>query len=233
VKGGIMKKIIFVSIIILLIIINTSSLMAEDRELDQKIQECTYLLKEIMDMPDKSIPEDLLSKSSGIAIFPSVLKGGFIISGRYGKGIVLYHDKESGLWSPPAFYTVGGLSYGFQIGGQAIDLILVITNERGMKSFLSDKVSFGGDLAVSAGPVGRNVAADTDILMKASIFSYSRSKGIFAGVALKGAIMNPDNKSNRRYYNQDVSAEEILFRSKVAPTPTVSKLIEFLEIYSN
>ena len=211
---------------------SASFVYAENAKLDRRIEECADLFEEVMQMPDKAIPEDLLSKCSGVAIFPSVLKGGFFIGGRYGKGVVLYRDKRTGKWSTPAFYTIGGLSYGLQIGGQAIDLILVITNKRGMKSLIKNSITLGGDLAASVGPVGRNAEAGTDLLLKAGILSYSRSRGLFAGIAIKGAVIKQDIETNKSYYDEDVTAEDILFKKKVKPTPTGRELIKVLGRYS-
>jgi lipid-binding SYLF domain-containing protein len=230
-----MKRLIVSSAVVFLMVLLSSIASASEEtitRLDERIQNCIALLEEIMQMPDKGIPEDLLADCSGIAIFPSVIKGGFIIGGRYGKGVVLRHDPKTGKWSPPAFYTVKGLSYGLQIGGQAIDLVLVITTDRGMKSFLEDELSLGGDIGVAAGPVGRTAAADTDLKLKASIFSYSRSKGLFAGISLKGAVIKPDDKANEKYYGKALTPEEILFENKVQPTATARQLIDVLEKYS-
>ena len=204
---------------------------AAKANLDERIQESADLFGEIMEMPDSAIPEGLLSKSSGVAIFPSVLKGGFIVGARYGKGVILYHNKKTGKWSAPAFFTIKGLSYGLQIGGQAIDLVLVITNERGIRSFLKNHITLGGDLAATAGPVGRDAEASSDLALKSSIFSYSRSKGLFAGVALKGAVIKQEIKSNKDYYGKDVTAEDILFGGKVKPTQSGRYLIKVLNRY--
>lgn len=222
------REIVFVFICVVLCSV-VVPLYAEDNVLDKRIQECTDLFQEVMQMPDEAIPKDLLSKCSGVAIFPSVLKGGFIIGARYGKGVILYRDKETGKWSAPVFCTIKGLSYGLQIGGQAIELILVITNERGIKSLLKSKVTLGGDLAASAGPVGRDAEASTDLMLKASIFSYSRSKGLFAGISLKGAVIKQEVKSNKSYYGKNVTPEEILFEEKVKPTLSGEQLIKVLE----
>lgn len=224
---GILLFLVFASFIL-----PASTAFADDAKLNRRVEECADLLEEIMQMPDKAIPEDLLSKSAGVAIFPSVLKGGFFLGGRYGKGVVLYHDKKTGRWSAPAFYTIGGLSYGLQIGGQAIDLILVITSKRGMESLLKDNITLGGDLAASAGPMGRNAEASTDLLLKAGILSYSRSRGLFAGISIKGAVFKLDSESNKSYYGEDVTAEEILFKRTVRPTPAGRELIKTLRKYS-
>ena len=224
-----MKRII---LFFALLILPATLLYAADAKLDARIEECADLFDEVMQMPDKAIPEDLLSKCSGVAIFPSVLKGGFFIGGRYGKGVILYHDKKTGKWSSPAFYTIGGVSYGLQFGGQAIDLILVITSKRGMKSLLDDAITLGGDMAVSAGPVGRNAEANTDLPLKAGMFSYSRSRGLFAGIALKGGVIKQDANSNEAYYGEGTTVNDILFKKKVKPTKTANELIRVLERYS-
>jgi len=209
-----------------------SLVYAEDAKLDMRIGECKDLIDEIMQMPEKSIPEDLLAKASGIAIFPSVIKGGFVFGGNYGKGIVMHRDKKTGVWSAPSFYTIAGGSWGLQIGGQLVDLVLVITNERGMKGLLQDKFTLGTDAAASAGPVGRNAEIGTDVLLKASILSYSRSKGLFAGVTIKGAVVAPDNKANELYYGKPLSAEEIIMQNKAKPSKKAAELIDTIKSYS-
>jgi len=209
-----------------------TSAYAGSAKLNMRIDDCADLLDEVMQMPEQSIPEDLLAKAKAIAIFPSVLKGGFIFGGRYGNGVVLKRDKRSGKWSAPSFYTIAGGSWGLQIGGQVIDLILVITNDRGMRALLQDKFTLGGDLAGSAGPIGRNAEIATDLMLKAGILSYSRSKGLFAGLTLKGAIITPDSKSNETYYGKPVSAEEILIEQSVEPTKNCKELISILRKYA-
>ncbi|MFH1046545.1 MAG: lipid-binding SYLF domain-containing protein, partial [Candidatus Omnitrophota bacterium] len=186
------------------------------------------ILNEVTMMPDKSIPTDLLSKCAGVAIFPYVLKGGFFVGARYGKGIVIAHDANSGKWKAPAFFTIGGGSFGFQIGAQATDLILVIINKRGLEGLLQDKFTLGADAEVAAGPVGRNASADTDLLMKAGIFSYSRTKGIFAGVSVEGAVLIPDKDANHSYYNADITTEEIIFGDKATVPASAQKLLQAL-----
>jgi len=210
----------------------STNALAENAKLNMRIDDCADLLDEVMQMPEESIPRDLLAKAKAIAIFPSVLKGGFIFGGRFGNGVVLKRDRSTGRWSAPSFYTVAGGSWGLQIGGQVIDLILVVTNERGMRALLQDKFTMGGDLAGSAGPVGRNAEIGTDLMLKAGILSYSRSKGLFAGLTLKGAVLAPDNKSNRRYYDEDITAEDILMEQSVKPTKKGKELISVLRKYA-
>ena len=209
------------------------TLYADDlTKLEKRIQNCDEIVSEIMQMPDRGIPHDLLSKCAAVAIFPYVLKGGFFVGARYGKGIILAHDPKTGEWKPPAFFTIGGGSFGFQFGAQAIDLILVIMNKRGLEGLVKDKFTLGGDASVVAGPVGRTASADTDLFLKAGIFSYSRSKGFFAGVALKGAVIAPDNEANHTYYDGAVDVKEILFGQKIVPPASSRSLIQTLKSFS-
>jgi len=205
---------------------------ADNTSLNIKISEADDLIREIMQMPEQSIPADLLSKAEGIAIFPSVLKGGFIFGARYGTGVALHRDKNTRKWSAPCFYRIAGGSWGLQIGGQIIDLILVITNERGMKGLLQNNFTLGGDAAVSAGPIGRNAEASTDLFLKAGILSYSRSKGLFAGIALDGAVLSPIADANENYYNQKLTSYDILMANKVQPTAEGRALIATIDKYS-
>jgi SH3 domain-containing YSC84-like protein 1 len=205
---------------------------ADNSKLNIKISEADDLLREIMQMPEQSIPADLLSKAEGIVIFPSVLKGGFIFGARYGTGVALSRDKKTRQWSAPCFYRIAGGSWGLQIGGQVVDLVLVITNDRGMKGLLQNNFTLGGDAAVSAGPVGRNAEVATDLYLKAGIVSYSRSKGLFAGVALDGAVVSPIADSNEKYYGQKLTSYDILVANKVQPTQEGKTLIATLNKYS-
>lgn len=227
------KKIVaIVSVLILSSFLLTSSAFSgEYTKLNMKIDSARIVLQEMEEMPDTSIPSDLLKSCSGIAIFPSVLKGAFGIGGMGGSGVLLSRDKKTGKWSAPAFVSIGGLSFGFQIGGQATDMILVIMSERGMMSLSHDNVTLGGDASVAAGPLGRNAQVATDIAMNTGIFSYSRSKGLFAGISLKGAIVGPQKNLIRDYYGEDVTAEDVLFSNKVQPTEEGQELIAVLDKY--
>ncbi len=200
-------------------------------KLDTRIREARLVIGEMHEMPDTSIPKDLLKQCSGVAIFPSTIKGGFVFGGQYGQGVLLNRDKKTGKWSAPVFISIGGASFGFQIGGQATDMILVIMNERGMDSLSHGNVALGGDVSAAAGPIGRDAALETDALLKASIFTYSRSKGLFAGVSLKGSIVGPMKNLNEEYYGEGVTASDILFSDKIQPTAEGEKLIEVLEQY--
>ncbi len=200
-------------------------------DLDDRIWNATQVLNEIMLSPDQSIPEEMLSKCQAIAIYPRVLKGGFIFGARFGKGVVLKKD-EKGNWGPVAFSTIGGGSWGLQIGGSATDLILVVMNERGMKSLLQNNFTLGADAQVAAGPVGRDSQASTDLYLKASVLSYSRSQGLFAGIALDGAVLTQDNNSNSAYYGKPVTSRDILMQSAVKIQPSSQLLVDKLAEYS-
>lgn len=200
-------------------------------ELDGRIWEAKQVMDEIMVSPDQSIPEELLAKCKGIAIYPNVLKGGFIFGARWGRGVVLKKD-ESGKFGPVAFSTIGGGSWGLQIGGSATDLILVIMNERGMQGLLNSKVTLGADAAVAAGPVGRKTEAATDLTLRAGILSYSRSRGLFAGMALEGAVVTQDNNSNGIYYGRPITSTDILIGNQVKVEPTSRELVQTLDHYA-
>lgn len=205
---------------------------AQASELDDRIWEAKQVIEEIQASPDQSIPEDLLAKAEAIAIYPNVLKGGFILGARYGKGVVLRKGSD-GKWGPVAFSTIGGGSWGLQIGAQATDLILVVMNERGLNGLLSNNFTIGVDGAATAGPVGRNASAGTDLSMRAGMYSYSRSRGLFGGIALDGAVLTQDNNSNSLYYGKDVTSKDILQGNAVQPHKTSKELIDVLNAYSS
>jgi lipid-binding SYLF domain-containing protein len=201
-------------------------------ELDGRIWEAKVVMDEVMATPDQSIPEELLAKCKAIAIYPNVLKGGFIFGARWGRGVVLKRDEATGKFGPVAFSTIGGGSWGLQIGGSATDLILVIMNERGMQGVLNSKVTLGADAAVAAGPVGRNSEAATDLTLRAGILSYSRSRGLFAGLALEGAVVTQDNNSNTAYYGKYLTGNDILIGNAVPVATTSKELVASLDNYS-
>ncbi|MFC1548881.1 lipid-binding SYLF domain-containing protein [Candidatus Omnitrophota bacterium] len=225
------RKISFIIVVLFCfsMVIDNAMAVSVDR-LDARVRDARLVMGEMQQMPDTAIPKDLIKKCAGIAIFPSVVKGAFGIGGQYGQGVLLSKD-DSGKWSPPAFVSIGGVSFGFQIGGQATDMILVIMNKRGVESFSSNNVTLGGDAAVAAGPIGRNAQMETDVLLRAGVFSYSRSKGLFAGVSLKGAIVGPMKNLDKDYYGQGATAYDILFSGKFKPTGEGQKLIDLLNKY--
>jgi SH3 domain-containing YSC84-like protein 1 len=192
---------------------------AEERE---RAQKAANAFQEIMSAPDQGIPQDLLDRAQCVAVFPSVKKGGFIVGGQFGKGLISCR-REQGSWGSPAYFTIGGGSFGFQIGGQAVDLVLLVMNESGLEGLLMDKFEIGAGAAVSAGPVGRNAHVSTDVLLKSKIISYSRSRGLFGGVELKGAVITEDKSANKDIYEQEISAREIIVDGKVR-TPTTIRI---------
>lgn len=205
---------------------------AADPELDRPILQAKQVLKEIMASPDQNIPEELLARCKAIVIYPNLITGGFILGGRYGKGVVLRRDKATGKWGSVAFSTITGTSVGFQAGIQATDLILVIMNNKGIESLLKNKFTLGVTGAVSVGPVGRTAEMATDISLRAGILAYSRSRGLFGGVALGVAVVTPDNKANAEYYGRPVTPREILFGEGVAIQASSRELVAALTEYS-
>jgi lipid-binding SYLF domain-containing protein len=200
-------------------------------DLDARIHEANQVLGEIMMSPDQSIPEELLAKCKAIAIYPNVVKGGFIFGARFGRGVVLAKD-DKGQWGPVAFSTIGGGSWGLQIGGQMTDLVFVVMNDRGLEGLLSSNFTMGADASVAAGPVGRYSQAATDLSLRAGILSYSRSRGLFGGLALDGAVVTQDNNSNSAYYGKYVTGRDILTGKAVTPQASSIELINSLSEYA-
>ncbi|MGH7197325.1 MAG: lipid-binding SYLF domain-containing protein [Candidatus Omnitrophota bacterium] len=227
------KILSFVSLAgILSLIVLPSSGYAQNTELDRRVWEANKVMQEIMMAPDLSIPEELLGKCKAIAIYPSVVKGAFIFGAKFGKGVVLARDEKTGKWGPVAFSTIGGGSFGFQIGGSATDMILVVMNDRGLDGLLSSNFTLGADAAVAAGPVGRNTEAVTDATLRAGVLSYSRSRGLFGGVALDGAVLTEDNNSNALYYGRPVTSRDILQGGKAEVAASSIDLVNNLNDYS-
>ncbi len=181
----------------------------------KKARDATEVLKEISAIPEKTIPPSLLEGAYGVAVLPDVIKFGFIAGGRYGKGLLSV--RENGAWSDPSFITITGGSVGFQIGAQSTDIILVFKTRKGIEGITKGKFTLGADAAVAAGPVGRQAEAATDIQLKAEVYSYSRSRGLFAGIALEGASIEIDNKANEAFYGKIVTPAEIFAGSVEAP----------------
>jgi SH3 domain-containing YSC84-like protein 1 len=183
----------------------------------QRLQRATAVFSEIMRTPDKGIPNDLLDKAECVAIVPGLKKGGLGIGGRYGKGVVMCRQPGR-KWSAPSFMTVEGGSVGLQIGFQQIDLVMLIMNREGMEKLVGDKFTVGADASAAAGPVGRQASAETNIRLDAQILTYSRAKGLFAGVTLNGAVVKQDKDDNRDFYGKEMNARAILFEGTV-PMP--------------
>jgi lipid-binding SYLF domain-containing protein len=197
---------------------------------DERLRNCGAVLKEILDVPD-NIPHDLLDKADCIVVFPSVLKAAFIVGGSYGRGAMSCRRGQEfrGPWGAPTMMALEGGSFGFQIGGDATDFVLLVMNESGARGILASKVKLGGDAAVAAGPVGRDAQADTDASMRAEILSYSRARGLFAGVSLEGSTIRPDNGDNRQVYGRNIPAKDIVLSGKVAVPPAAEQFISTLD----
>jgi lipid-binding SYLF domain-containing protein len=190
---------------------------ADERETKatDRIQAAADVLDEIQGTPDKGIPEEVLGSAQCVAVVPSMLKGGFIVGARFGRGVASCRGAKG--WSAPAFFTIEGGSFGLQIGGQAVDLIMLIMNDNGMKNLLSSEFKIGADASAAAGPVGRHAAADTDWKMRAQVLSYSRARGLFAGLELNGAVIKQDKDSTREFYGRMVPFRTSLQETIEAP----------------
>ena len=195
-----------------------------------RLHNAGMILQDILQIPD-NIPQDLLDKARCVIVMPSVMKGAFIVGASYGRGVMTCRTgKEfTGPWGAPSMYALEGGSVGFQIGGEATDFVLLVMNNRGVNSLLHSKVRLGGDASAAAGPVGRTASADSDAYMRAEILSYSRARGVFAGISLEGSTLRPDNGANENLYHRKVSAEEIVEQSEVAVPPAASDLISQLQ----
>jgi lipid-binding SYLF domain-containing protein len=189
------------------------------------------VFREIMDTPDKGIPQDLLGNAECVAVFPSVIQAGFIVGGRGGRGVASCRTTAG--WSAPAFFTLGGGSFGLQIGAQSTDFVMLFMNADGLDSLLSNEFTLGGDASVAAGPVGRQAGASTDLKLTAKILSYSRSKGLFAGLELKGVVIKPDMDDIRDVYGAGVTAIDVLKDNKVTAPVTVRAFPAALGSYSS
>jgi lipid-binding SYLF domain-containing protein len=222
-----MKKIIYLLSVCFLagMVVSSQATAQSKEEAETIIAKSRVVIEEMLDSPDKAGPAELLKDCAGLMIIPGMLKGGFIVGGSFGKGVVLAH--KDGKWTGPAFVRIGAGSLGFQIGVESIDLILVIANEKTMDSFLKTSFKLGGDVAVVGGPLGVQATAATDILLKGGIYSYSRAKGLFAGLALEGAVVGTQTDLNRAYY--DVESVRSILYGDVPATPSAEKLIAAVE----
>ena len=190
------------------------------------------VLDEIMAASDESIPQDLMDKAECLAIIPGVKKAGFIIGGRFGKGIIACRGQGGKGWSGPSTVRIEGGSFGLQIGGSETDVILVVLNKKGAEKLMSSKFTLGADGSVAGGPVGRTATAQTDAQMHAQILSYSRTRGVFAGISLDGSTLRPDHKDNKRIYGEEVLPKDIL-TSRVTPPDSVKLVLATLNKYSS
>jgi lipid-binding SYLF domain-containing protein len=202
----------------------------DEQKENDRIQNAGTVLKEILDVPD-DIPQDLLDKARCVIVFPSVLKAAFVVGGSYGRGVMVCrrHKDYTGPWGAPAMMALEGGSFGLQIGGQATDFVILVMNNRGADSVLHSKVKLGADAAVAAGPKGRDAQAATDATLRAEMLSYSRSRGLFAGLSLEGSTIRPDGDANKRLYGKNITAEDILGESKLSAPESAHDLISRLQ----
>src|SRR5580693_5869683 len=204
-------------------------LYAANKE-QERLENSGVVMQEIMTVPD-NIPQEVIEKAECVIVFPSVLKAAFVVGASYGRGAMVCRTGKNfrGPWGAPAMYALEGGSVGFQIGGQATDLVLLVMNERGADSILNSKVKLGGDASVAAGPVGRDASADTDAYMRAEILSYSRTRGLFAGVSLEGSTLRPDDDATADVYGRKLTAREIVIGGKVGIPKSGRHLVAVLQ----
>src|SRR5262249_13084822 len=196
----------------------------------KRLENAGTVMDEVLNVPD-DIPQDLLNKARCVVVMPSVVKAAFIVGGSFGRcTIVCRTGKDfAGPWGAPAMYALEGGSLGLQAGGEATDFVILVMNNRGMESLLHSKVRLGADATVAAGPKGRTASADTDAYMRAEMLSYSRARGVFAGISLEGSTLRPDGEANRRLYGRDATAQKIVLEAKVETPAAGAKLVSRLQ----
>jgi len=206
-----------------------TAVYAANRE-QKRLENSGTVMQEVMGVPD-NIPQELLEKAECIIVFPSVMKAAFVVGGSYGRGAMVCRTGEhfNGAWGSPAMYALEGASVGFQIGGQATDLVLLVMNERGASSILNSKVKIGADASAAAGPKGRDASADTDLYLRAEILSYSRSRGLFAGISLEGSTLRPDDEGSADVYGRKITAKEIVLGGKTSVPASGQHLVRVLQ----
>src|ERR1700726_3779272 len=207
----------------------TTVVYAQNKE-QRRLENTGAVMQEIMNIPD-NIPQEVMENAKCVIVFPSVLKAAFVVGASYGRGAMVCRTGEhfKGHWGAPAMYALEGGSIGFQIGGQATDLVLLIMNRRGAESILNSKVKLGGDASIAAGPVGRDATADTDAYMRAEILSYSRTRGLFAGISLEGSTLRPDDDATQDVYGRKLTAREIVIDGKVGVPESGRHLVRVLD----
>jgi lipid-binding SYLF domain-containing protein len=206
-----------------------TTVQAQNKE-QKRLENSGVVIQEIMNVPD-SIPHDVMEKAECVIVFPSVLKAAFVVGASYGRGAMVCRTGKEfrGPWGAPAMMALEGGSFGFQIGGQATDLVLLVMNDRGAESILSSKVKLGGDASIAAGPVGRDASADTDAYMRSEILSYSRTRGLFAGISLEGSTLRPDDDATADVYGRKLTAREIVLGGAVGVPPSGRHLVRVLQ----
>lgn len=220
-----MKKLLLLTLVVFLYSWSFAADETNESKATQRVQSAADVLNEIQSAPDSGMPQEILSRAECVAVVPSMLKGGFIVGGKYGRGLASCRTPKG--WSAPAFFMVTGGSFGFQIGGQAVDLVMLIMNNDGMQHLLSSKVALGADASVAAGPVGRHAEGNTDWKMRAQVLTYSRARGVFAGVSLNGAVLKQDKDSTREFYGHMVTFKAAL-TGEVDPPPASNPFLSSL-----
>jgi lipid-binding SYLF domain-containing protein len=214
----------------MVVLMSSVAVLADDEREQDRVKDAGIVMKEILNIPD-DVPQDLLDKAECLVILPSVKKGAFGIGGSYGRGVMICRSGEhyKGKWGAPALYALEGVSIGFQLGGQATDFVLLVMNPKGAGSLLYSKVKLGAAASAAAGPKGRTAEGATDILMDAEILSYSRNKGLFAGVSLEGSTLRSDGSANEKLYGKKLTAKEIIREGKVGIPPCAHQLVTLLD----
>lgn len=222
-----MKK--FVAVVFVVLICSAIAFAGDARE-EERVRDAGTVLKEILNIPD-DIPQDLLDKAECLIVLPSVKKGAFGVGASYGRGVMVCRGGEhyKGKWGAPALYALEGVSIGFQLGGQATDFVLLVMNPKGAESLLYSKVKLGADASAAAGPKGRTAEGATDVVMSAEILSYSRNKGLFAGISLEGSTLRSDGSANEKLYGRKLTAKEIIREGRVGVPACASHLVALLD----
>ena len=220
----------FLACLLVVLMSAVAAFAADDVREEDRVKDAGSVLKEILNIPD-DIPQDLLDKAECLIILPSVKKGAFGIGGSYGRGVMICRSGEhyKGKWGAPALYALEGISIGFQLGGQATDFVLLVMNPKGAESLLYSKVKLGADASAAAGPKGRTAEGATDIVMNAEILSYSRNKGLFAGISLEGSTLRSDGSANEKLYKRKLTAKEIIRGGKVGIPACAQQLVSLLD----
>jgi len=223
------RKNLFIAFVMLFVL--ATSVPAWASEYSERAMNAAKVLTEVMQIPDNGIPDELMEHAVAVAVIPHMVKGAFGLGGTYGKGLVS-HREPGGKWSAPSFIEIGGGSFGLQLGVQAADLVLVFTSDDGFKGLLDGKIKLGVDAAVAAGPVGRKAEVGTDVLLKSPVFSYSRSKGLFAGISLEGAAVTIDDSANKKVYGKEVTGHDIMLGKGVQMNNDVAPFVRALQMSS-
>jgi lipid-binding SYLF domain-containing protein len=210
---------------LLCVSLSGAALAAEEGREAERLEKAAEVINEVMGTPEKGIPRDLLNKAVCVGVIPSEKKAAFGVGASFGRGALVCRRGGTGPWAAPSMFTVGGANFGFQLGGQATDFVLIVMNAKGAQKLVQSKVKLGGDASVAGGPVGRSAEGATDAQMQAEMLTYSRSRGLFAGLSLDGQVVKQDNDANERLYGRKVDAKDILFRGTV-PSPAAARPLD-------